>query len=49
LFGDFRQIPPVFNFPIYANTRSNDKIAVYKEFKEMYKVDVIERQSGEKE
>ena len=53
-FGDFGQLPPVLDVPMYANNttqdaNSNDGIGAYKEFKEVYKLDVVQRQSGEEE
>ena len=50
----FRQLPSVLDLPKYTtnishDTRSNDGIAAYKEFREVYKPDVIERQSDESE
>src|SRR6266498_1377578 len=52
LFGDFGQLLPVLDFPMYANnishdTISNDGIASYKNFWEVYKLDVIQQQSGD--
>lgn len=54
LFGDFGQLPPVLDFPMYAHnasqdSRSNDGIAAYKEFREVYKLEIVQRQSGESE
>ena len=54
LFGDFSQFSPVLDLPMYANnishdTISNDGIASYKNFWEVYKLDVIQRQSGDSE
>src|SRR5437764_208575 len=54
LFGDFRQLPPVLDFPMYAknishDTRSNDGMVAYKEFREVYKLVIVQRQSGESE
>jgi hypothetical protein len=54
LFGDFGQLPPVLDLPMYAknvshDTTSNDGIASYKNFREVYKLDVIQRQSGDSE
>jgi ATP-dependent DNA helicase PIF1 len=51
LFGDFGQLPPVLDLPMYANNASHDRsssngLAAYKQFKEMYELDVIQRQSG---
>ncbi len=51
LFGDFGQLPPVLDLPMYASnqsdTLSNDGFAAYKQFREVYKLDTIQRQSGE--
>ena len=52
LFGDFGQLPPVLDLPMYATNishdiNSNDGIASYKNFREVYKLDVIQRQSGD--
>ena len=53
LFGDFGQLPPVLDLPMYASnqhdTLSNDGFAAYKQFQEVYKLDVIQRQSGDSE
>src|SRR4051794_28655862 len=54
LFGDFGQLPPVIDLLMYArnvshDTTSNDGIASYKNFREVYKLDVIQRQSGDSE
>ena len=53
LFGDFGQLLPVIDLPMYSNishnTNSNDGIASYKNFREVYKLDVIQRQSGDSE
>src|SRR6266498_3142008 len=53
LFGDFGQLPPVLDLPMYASTQrdtlSNDGFAAYKQFREVYKLDVIQRQSGDSE
>jgi len=50
LFGDFGQLPPVLDLPMYAHISrdpiSNNGHAAYKQFKEAYKLDVIQRQSG---
>ena len=52
LFSDFGQLPPVLDLPMYANnvshnTTSNNGLASYKIFQEVYKLDVIQRQSGD--
>ncbi len=54
LFGDFGQLPPVLDLPMYAtnvshDTKSNDGITAYKQFREVYKLDIVQRQSGETE
>ena len=53
LFGDFGQLLPVIDLSMYSNishnTNSNDGIASYKNFREVYKLDVIQRQSGDSE
>lgn len=53
LFGDFGQLPPVLDLPIYSTVLrdplSNDGIAAYRQFQEVYKLDVIQRQSGNSE
>jgi hypothetical protein len=50
LFGNFSQLPPVLDLPMYADTKrdllSNSGIATYKQFKEMYKLEIAQRQSG---
>ena len=50
MFGDFGQLPPVLDLPVYAKILrgplSNNGLAAYNLFKEVYKLDVIERQSG---
>src|ERR1044072_8490175 len=50
MFGDFGQLPPVLDLPMYADTKrdvlSNGGHIVYKQFKEVYKLDIIQRQSG---
>lgn len=46
----FGQLPPVLDLPMYIDISrdalSNDGLAVYKQFKEVYKLDVIQCQSG---
>ena len=53
LFGDFGQLPPVLDLPMYASTQRdallNDGFADYKQFREVYELDVIQRQSGNSE
>jgi len=50
LFGDFGQLSPVLDIPMYSSekggTLSNDGIEVYHEFREVYKLKAIEHQSG---
>src|SRR5436189_490028 len=50
MFGDFGQLPPVLDLPMYANTKkdalSNSGLVAYKQFKEAYKLEVVQRQSG---
>ena len=45
MFGDFGQLPPVLDLPMYANTKkdalSNSGLVVYKQFKEAYKLKTI--------
>lgn len=43
LFEDFGQFPPL-DLPMYA---SNDGFAAYKQFREVYKLEAIQRQSRE--
>ncbi len=52
MFGDFRQLPPVLDLPMYTtdasrDTISNDGIASYLQFQEVYKLEKIQRQSGD--
>jgi DNA replication protein DnaC len=54
LFGDFGQLPPVLDHPIYTtnilkDSLSNDSIVAYNQFQEVYKLDIVERQSGNSE
>jgi len=50
MLGDFGQLPPVLDLPVYVNIPreplSNSGLAAYNLFKEVYKLDVIQRQSG---
>src|SRR5436190_19898849 len=51
MFRDFGQIPPVLDFPMYTNdtsysTASKNSLSAYKYFKEAYKLNVVQRQSG---
>ncbi|GBC15565.1 ATP-dependent DNA helicase PIF1 [Rhizophagus irregularis DAOM 181602=DAOM 197198] len=51
LVGDFGQLPPVRDEPMYSkisrDTLSNEGIKTYRQFREVYKLDVIQRQSGD--
>ena len=53
MVGDFGQLPPVLDLPMFADiTRdpvSNNGHAVYKQFLEAYKLDIIQRQTGDSE
>lgn len=54
MFGDFGQLPPVLDLPMFSNdasrdTNSNNGIASYKHLLEVYKLDIVQRQSGESE
>ncbi|CAG8502458.1 12012_t:CDS:2, partial [Cetraspora pellucida] len=54
MFGDFGQLSPVLDLPMYATSisqdlLSNDSLMAYTQFKEVYKLDVIECQSGNSE
>jgi ATP-dependent DNA helicase PIF1 len=50
MFGDFGQLPPVLDLPMYTKISrdplSNNGFAAYNLFREVYKLDVIQRQSG---
>jgi hypothetical protein len=50
LLGDFGQLPPVLDYPMYSDTKqdnlSNGGLAIYKQFKEVYKLETVQRQSG---
>src|SRR3954451_692592 len=50
MLGDFGQLPPVLDLLVYVNIPrdplSNSGLAAYNLFKEVYKLDVIQRQSG---
>ena len=45
MFGNFGQLPPVLNLPMYTDTKQdilfNSDHVVYKQFKEVYKLDII--------
>ena len=54
MFGDFGQLPPVLDLPMYVEKPSTDEMsnkgkAAYRNFSEVYKLSVIQRQSGESE
>ncbi|CAG8690619.1 9574_t:CDS:2, partial [Scutellospora calospora] len=54
LVGDFGQLPPVLDHPMYTTTilrdpLSNNGIVAYKQFREVYKLDIVQRQSGDSE
>ncbi len=54
LFSDFGQLPPVLDVPMYSTNISRDGlsnygIVTYKFFSEVYKLDIIQRQSGDSE
>ena len=54
MFGDFRQLLPVLNLLMYANNTLNDvafknELTAYKQFTEMYELNIVQWQSGESE
>lgn len=54
LVGDFDQLPLVLDEPIYLQISrhdllSNDGVISYKQFREVYKLNIIQRQSGDSE
>jgi ATP-dependent DNA helicase PIF1 len=54
LVGDFGQLPPVLDEPMYSkiprrHPLSTDGITAYKQFREAYKLDAVQRQSGDSE
>ncbi len=53
MFRDFGQLSLVLDLPIYASSHggllSNDRYAIYQQFWKAYRLDVIERQSGNSE
>src|SRR6266498_2572420 len=54
LFGDFGQLPPVLDLPMYTNNASHDEssnngLVAYKQFKEVYELEQVLRQSGTKQ
>ncbi|EXX69416.1 Pif1p [Rhizophagus irregularis DAOM 197198w] len=51
LVGDFGQLPPVIDEPMYSkkprhDSLSNDGMNVYNQFREVYRLDAVCRQSG---
>lgn len=50
MLGDFGQLPPVLDLPVYVRISrdplSNNGLAVYNLFNEVYKLDIVQRQSG---
>ena len=48
MFGDFNQLSPVLDLPMYNDAKrdslSNSGIAAYKHFKEVYKLEIAQRQ-----
>jgi ATP-dependent DNA helicase PIF1 len=53
-FRDFGQLPPVLDLPMYTNnvsqdTNSNKGIGTYKDIREVYELNIVQRQSGESE
>lgn len=51
LFGDFGQLPPVLDLPMYTTEISRDPVSnngmvAYKHFSEAFKLDIVQRQSG---
>ncbi|CAG8693793.1 19015_t:CDS:2 [Cetraspora pellucida] len=54
LVGDFGQLPPVLDKPMYAQDHchdllSNDGIASYRQFQEVYQLDIVQCQAGDSE
>jgi len=54
LVGNFGQLPPVLDEPIYSqiprrDPLSTDGISAYRSFREVYKLDIVQRQLGESE
>ena len=54
LIGDFGQLPPVIDVPMYAqglarDPLSNDGIVGYSQFREVYRLGIVQRQSGDSE
>src|SRR4051794_19369661 len=52
MFGDFRQLLPVLVLLMYANNVSNNmafknRLATYKQFIEVYKLNIMQQQSEE--
>ena len=50
MVSDFGQLLPILNLPMYVNIQrdalSNNGIAAYNLFREVYMLDVVQRQSG---
>ena len=51
MFDDFGQLPLVLDLPMYANNTkrdalSNSGLAIYKQFSEVYMLDIVQCQSG---
>jgi hypothetical protein len=53
MFGDFGQLPPVRDLPMYVrserNEISNNGHVVYRQFREAYKLEIVQRQAGSSE
>ena len=54
LVGDFGQLPPVCDIPMYVQTSRADPVSnngrvIYAAFREVYKLEVIQRQAGDSE
>ena len=54
LVGDFGQLPPVLDEPMYSqnpccDALSSNGIVAYSQFREVYKLDIIQRQSEDSE
>ncbi len=51
MFDDFGQLLPILDLFIYAkvlwNSLSNTDLVVYNQFKEAYRLNIIQRQSGD--
>ncbi len=50
IFDDFGQLPPVLDLSIYVDAKQdllfNSGMAAYKQFKEVYKLEIAQCQSG---